>query len=271
MDTPPDASPPAAIPRRYRLTVAYDGTHFHGWQKQNPPGPPDGLRTVQGVLERRLRELLGQPLTLMGASRTDAGVHALGQVASFEAVCPIPLERLAQAVNSRLPPDVEVRDAAVVDDTFDVIGDVVSKQYRYRIFNADHRPLWLREQVYHCWLGLDPAPMADAAARLVGTHDIAGFAAADHGRTSTVRTIHRCTIEHTLAAYPVEIHIVVEGSGFLYHSVRIIAGTLVEVGRGAFPPSRVDDILREAERRLAGPTLPPQGLRLEWIRYRGEE
>ncbi len=263
-------SSPLSPTRRYRLTVAYDGGAFHGWQKQHPPGgPPEGLRTVQGVLERRLRELLGQPLTVMGASRTDAGVHALGQSASFEAACPIPLERLAQAINSRLPPDMEVRDAAVVPETFDVIGDVVSKQYRYRIFAADHRPLWLRGQVYHCWLGLNPSLMADAAARLVGTHDIAGFAAADHGRTTTIRTLHRCEVLYDQPTYPDEIHIIVEGSGFLYHSVRIIAGTLVEVGRGAFPPSRIDDILRKADRRLAGPTLPPQALRLEWVRYSG--
>ena len=149
------------------------------------------------------------------------------------------------------------------------------KQYRYRIFDAPYRPLGLRNLVYVSRRSaLDSALMNDAAARLVGTHDVEGFAAVAHGRATTVRSIHACCVEeHPL---PIgygegrELHVVISGSGFLYNMVRIIAGTLFEVGRGAMPPSRIDEILATQERRLAGPTLPPTGLCLEWVRY-GEQ
>jgi tRNA pseudouridine38-40 synthase len=248
--------------RRYRMVIAYDGSQFHGWQKQHPPSS-EPLRTVQQVIEDVLRELLKQPISLLGASRTDAGVHARGQCAMFDAASPIPLERMKQAINGRLPDDVEVLEIDYAEPTFDVIQDVVTKQYRYRLFNTDRRPLERRWVVYHCWLELDVDRMNAAAARLVGTHDFEGFSAAGHGRTTTVRTIHRCTVERVGE----EVHILVEGDGFLYNMVRIIAGTLVEVGRGRFEPTRIDEILATRDRQRAGPTLPPQGLCLEWIRY----
>ncbi|MFP4144034.1 MAG: tRNA pseudouridine(38-40) synthase TruA [Phycisphaeraceae bacterium] len=248
--------------RRYRLTIAYDGTDFHGWQKQHPPdGEP--LRTVQEVVEGVLKELLWQRIHLVGASRTDAGVHAMGQSAQFDAKCPIPLERLPMAINSRLPEDVEVRAAEVAPPKFDAINAVTSKQYRYRIWNSVHRPLTLRHVAWHCWYDLDVDLMNDAARRLVGMHDFAGLAYAKHGRKSTIRTIHACEVVRAGD----EVQIVVSGDGFLYNMVRILAGTLVEVGRGLFNPARIDLILSEADRRLAGPTLPPQGLCLEWVRY----
>jgi tRNA pseudouridine38-40 synthase len=247
---------------RYKLTIAYDGSGFHGWQQQEPPeGEP--LRTVAGELSATLRRVLRQPITLRGASRTDAGVHALGQVANFDADCAIPLDRMVLAINSRLPADVEVRQVEVVAPDFDAALDPVSKQYRYRLWNMTQRPLTLRHTVYHCWLELNDAAMSDAAARLVGTHDFAGLASAHHGRLTTVRTIHDCHVER----HGHELHIVVAGSGFLYNMVRIIAGTLVDVGRGHTPPARIDEILATQNRRLAGPTLPPGGLCLEWIRY----
>ena len=249
--------------QRYRLTVAYDGTAFHGWQRQHPPERDQPLRTVQGVLEDVLRDLLHQPITTVGASRTDAGVHAKGQVAQFDAAQPIPIERLPLAINSRLPEDMEVRDAVIAHQYFDCINDPVSKRYRYRIWNTDHRPLQLRHTVWHCWHTLEVNAMNDAAHRLTGMHDFAGFAAASHNRKSTVRTIHNCWVE----SHAPEVHIVVEGDGFLYNMVRILAGTLAEVGRGYWSPDHVDRVLREADRALAGPTLPPQGLCLEWIKY----
>lgn len=248
--------------QRYKLTIAYDGTEFHGWQKQTPPDT-EPLRTVAGVVEDALRHALRQPIDLVGASRTDAGVHAQGQVAHFDADTTVPLDKLAAAVNSRLPDDVEIRDAQLVPTDFDAISDVTSKQYRYRIFNTAQRPLEKRHTVYHCWTPLDINPMADAAARLVGTHDFEGFAAAHHGRTSTVRTVLCCEV---VTDEP-EVHIVVEGTGFLYNMVRIIAGTLVEVGRGRFTPDIIDQILKSRDRRQAGPTLPPQGLCLEWVKH----
>ncbi len=249
--------------QRYKLTIAYDGSGFHGWQKQEPAGEAP-LRTVQGVLEQTMGELLRQPVSLIGASRTDAGVHAIGQVAHVDAALRVPVERLAHAITSRLPEDVEVRHAEPAPPTFDAIKDAVSKRYRYRLHTSAHRPLGLRHMVYHCWTPLNIERMRDAAARLVGEHDFEGFSAAGHGRLCTVRTVHRCVVER---ANEDEVHVVVEGSGFLYNMVRIIAGTLVEVGRGRFEPEQVDRVLATTDRRLAGPTLPPSGLFLEWIRY----
>lgn len=293
--------------KRYKLTIAYDGTLFHGWQKQQatvgpavpsndlPAAPPllpstppptlawpaepalpatdspanHPLRTVQGVVELAIARTTAQPIKLVGASRTDAGVHAKGQVAHFDAATPIPTGRLPHAINSRLPDDVEVLAAEEVAPTFDAISDAVRKRYRYRLFNSSRRPLLHRFGFWHCWLKLDIDRMNAAAKKLIGTHDVAGLAAADHGRTSTVRTIFDCFVEQPpvfLDEGP-QVHIVVEGGGFLYNMVRIIAGTLVEVGRGRFEPQVIDEILATGDRRKAGPTLPPQGLCLEWIRY----
>ncbi len=256
-------------PQRYKLTLAYDGSAFHGWQKQEPPGE-EPLRTVQGELEQVLVRLLGTPsdaLRLVGASRTDSGVHALGQVAQFDADTPIPLDRLALAINARLPDDVEVRRVEPAPPGFECISQATNKQYRYRVFNAEHKPLWVRNAVYHCFNAkLDVGRMCEAAKRLIGTHDIEGFSAAGHGRENTVRTIFDCRV-FTDIAYPDEVHTTIQGSGFLYNSVRIIAGTLVEVGRGRFEPSHVDTILKTADRQIAGPTLPPQGLCLQWVEY----
>jgi len=252
----------SATPHRYKLTLAYDGAGFHGWQRQmGDDGEP--LRTVQGALESAMRRLLKQPINVIGASRTDAGVHALGQVAHFDAACPIPIERLPHAINSRLPEDVDVRAAEVVADDFHAIKGAAEKQYRYRIFNSEHRPLDRRRHVWHCWWDLDVDRMNDAAGRLVGTHDFEGFAAAGHGRSSTVRTIFDCRV----VADDPEVQVTMRGDGFLYNMVRIIGGTLVEIGRGLFEPDQIDEILRTADRRVAGPTLPPNGLWLEWIRY----
>lgn len=263
-DVAAERSTPEGPPRRrYKLTIAYDGSEFHGWQKQEPPGL-DPLRTVAGVVEATLIRVLRQPIVLVGASRTDAGVHALGQVAHFDASCRIPLERLTDAINARLSHDVEIVSAEVVPDHFDAIRHAVNKQYRYRIFNTKRRPLSLRRYVHHHWIPIDASRMNDAAKRLVGTHDFAAFAAAGHNRETTVRTVFDCRVETTNGP---EVHIVVSGSGFLYNMVRIIAGTLVEVGRGKFSAETLDAALQSRDRRLAGPTLPPEGLWLEWIKH----
>lgn len=261
--SPPSRSDLSLPLQRYRLTIAYDGTLFHGWQKQQPPDAV-ALRTVAGVIEDALTRLLRQPINLRGASRTDAGVHARGQAAVFDAHCPIPLDRLKLAINSRLPADIDIMNVEIVPDHFNFIHDVVSKQYRYRMFCSPQRPLDRRHHTWHCWLKLDIDKMRDAAERLVGEHDFAGLAAAGHGRETTIRTIHHCEIERAGD----ETHIIVAGSGFLYNMVRIIAGTLVEVGREHFKPDVIDEVIATGNRRLAGPTLPPTGLWLEWIRYR---
>lgn len=252
------------VVRRYLMRLAYDGSQFHGWQKQKTK---EGLwlRTVQGVVEEAVAQALAQPIRLVGASRTDSGVHALGQVAQFDAATAIPVERLAAAINARLPEDVEVLEVRLAPKGFDCINAARAKQYRYRIFTSPHRPLHRRNYVWHCWWDLDVERMNAAAQRLVGEHDFSSFTSAGSPRQSNVRTIFECRVEKQAALE--EVHVVVCGNGFLYNMVRIIAGTLVEVGRGQFSPEDIDRILAARDRQAAGPTLPPQGLWLEWIRY----
>jgi tRNA pseudouridine38-40 synthase len=252
---------------RYKLTIAYDGTAFHGWQRQTgPEGEP--LRTVQGALETAVLRAIRQPVEVVGASRTDRGVHARGQVAAFTAEVPIPLPRLPRAINSRLPRDVQVRQAEVVDDAFNPIRDCTAKGYRFQIAHdcALNRfpPLFDRHIVTWTSYRLAPDRMHEAARHLVGEHDFASFTRAHHGRQSTVRTIHACTVR---AAPDGRCVMDISGDGFLYNMVRIIAGTLVEVGRGVLAPADIVRILAAADRRAAGPTLPPEGLCLEWVEY----
>tara|TARA_R110000782_G_scaffold53205_7_gene113423 strand:+ start:1373 stop:2266 length:894 start_codon:yes stop_codon:yes gene_type:complete len=288
---------------RYKLTIAYDGTDFCGWQKQLPPdetAPPPApgedrarteLRTVQGVLERAVREAVREPVIVTGASRTDSGVHAWGQCASFLSVPDADkgvgwpadrgLDTLVRAVNGKLPRDVLVRDAEVVPGDFDPISGAIEKEYTYTFATGHDRPLWDRRFVFHTWHELDAVRMAAAAAHLVGEHDFASFAQINHGRKTTVRRIFNCTVEDLTPGenrtdpahglFPGEfrrLRVRVSGSGFLYNMVRILAGTLMEVGRGKIDPDHLPGILAAADRRANhGPTLPPQGLRLEWIRY----
>lgn len=264
-EPPPGSLVTAPSLQRYRMTLAYDGSGFHGWQKQEPPGRAP-LRTVQGEIENVLMRLLRtrrETLHFFGASRTDTGVHARGQVAQFDAATPIPIERLFRALRDHLPDDIDVRDLTFAPENFDAIRGARHKQYRYTIWHSPEKPLGLRHQVYHAMVPLDVAKMTEAAALLVGTHDFAGFSAAGHGRTSTVRTIFRCEVQ----ARQQQIQFIVEGDGFLYNMVRIIAGTLVEAGRNRLPLERIEAALRTGDRRSAGPTLGPQGLCLEWIRY----
>ncbi len=252
---------------RFRLVVAYDGTDFHGWQRQEPPGAAP-LRTVQGVLELAVAEAVGAPIQVMGASRTDAGVHALGQVAAFTAETRIPLERLAMAITARLPEDVCVRRAERVHDAFDPISDCVSKCYRYTIAHGVEAPdaelLFERRTTWWTRHRLDVGAMRRAAGAVVGTHDFAAFAAANHGREHTVRTVFGCTVMEPRAG---RLVVEVAGSGFLYNMVRIIAGTLVDAGRGKLDGATIARALATGDRASAGPTLPPHGLRLEWVRY----
>lgn len=295
---------------RYRLTIAYDGTDFSGWQRQRTTHTDpasgearatfDDTRTVQRVLERAVMEVVREPIELKGASRTDAGVHANAQVAAF--TCSDgsgadsrgrgwPLERgiepLVRAINSRLPDDVLVASAAHVPDAFDPVFDCIAKGYSYTYFSSPHRTLWDRRRVFHTWVPLDLDAMNHAARCFEGEHDFAAFAAAGHGRATTVRTIFRCALRDITpdrstpddAPAPPGAFILppgrlvrmeIAGSGFLYNMVRIIAGTLHEVGRGRLPPTEVPAIIASATRASAGPTLPASGLCLEWIRYRPE-
>lgn len=256
---------------RFRLLVSYDGTDFHGWQRQEPPGK-EALRTVQGTLEVAVRDALRVPVRVVGASRTDAGVHAIGQVMAFSADVRIPVERLAWAINSRLPQDVQTRDARIVRDDFDPISDAVTKCYRYSIlmpFDAARLPPMF--ELRHAWWHVQPLnidAMNAAASRIVGEHDFAGFAHATHGRESTVRRVTQCIVS---SPAPGRAWIDVAGNGFLYNMVRIIAGTLAEVGRGRLTPNDVGRAIDTQDRTLAGQTLPPQGLCLRWIHYGGRD
>jgi len=247
--------------RNLKLILAYDGGEFHGWQRQT-----SGLRTVQGEVEAVLQRILRHPLSLHGASRTDTGVHARGQVASVITTSPIPAENLARAIGHHLPRDIALAHVCVRPLGFHASRDACGKLYRYRIFNSIRRPTeTLAERfVWHVWYPLDVDAMQAAADRLVGTHDFVSFATAGSPRRTTVRTIRRMEV----ARRGLEVRIDVEGDGFLYNQVRNMVGTLVEIGRGRWEPGIISEILAARDRSRAAPTAPPQGLCLQWVRYR---
>jgi len=242
-----------------RLTVEYEGTAYQGWQVQ--PGGP----TVQEVLERALATALREPVRVRAAGRTDAGVHACGQVAAVRVRhVPPDLERLRRSLNALTPDDVAVRDIAVVDDAFDPRRHARSRVYEYRIWNAPApSPFW-RRHAWHVPLPLDVAAMEEAVAALAGEHDFAAFRGADAGpQRSTVRRVLETAVR---ADGPLLVYRI-EATGFLKHMVRNIVGTMVEVGRGERSPSSMRDILASRDRTRAGPTAPPHGLLLVAVRY----
>ncbi len=258
----------------YRLTLAYDGTDYFGWQVQ-----PE-LTTIQGVLADAVRRVCGEVTLPQGSGRTDTGVHAEGQVVSLTLQTPIPAERLHRALNRILPAAVRVMQVRAALPGFHARAGVLHKTYEYRIFQRriqgqrDERICPPREcrYVWDCRLPLDLERMQIAAAALVGTHDFTSFAASDperaqrlaaYERTSNVRTIMRSEwfLREGLLVYRVT------GSGFLHHMVRTIAGTCAEAGAGNVAPEQMRDILAARDRRLAGPTAPPQGLHLMEVSY----
>jgi tRNA pseudouridine38-40 synthase len=245
--------------RNIKLVIAYNGAAYHGWQRQLPE-----FDTVQQRVETAAMQVMRHPLNVSGASRTDAGVHAEGQVANFRTTnFSIPLKGLRRAMNSRLPSDIVIRSAEEVEDDFHASRSAVGKTYRYRIHVGPTRPVMLHQQVYHYWRGLDAAAMEQAAGRIIGTHDFRGFATSLEQRENTVRTIRRCSVSEADG----EIRVFVEGDGFLYNMVRNIVGTLVEIGRGRWTPRRIDDIIASRDRDLAGATAPPDGLTLMCVHY----
>ena len=248
--------------RNLKLTVAYDGTGFHGWQFQ------PGLRTVQDELTRVVRRAMRQPIELVGASRTDAGVHARGQVAHVLSDCALPAENLRRAIEHRLPADVALVRLTDVAPTFHATRDACGKLYRYKIYHSSRRPVEELADRYcwNVWYPLDLEQMRAAAAVLIGRHDFAAFANKGSRRESTVRTIHCIEIQRRCR----HVLIDVAGDGFLYNQVRILVGTLVEVGRGHWPPRRIPEILASKDRGQAGPTAPAHGLCLQWVRYEPE-
>jgi len=257
--------------RKIRLTIQYDGADYHGWQIQ------PGRRTIQGQLSDAVTSLVGRKVTVHGASRTDAGVSALGQAGVFEIVnCPIPTENFKQAINDRLPDDIVITEAAEATRDFDVIGGAKSKLYRYTIYTGQNRPVL---EVRHCWhiaAKLDVEAMQKAAKYLVGEHNFRSFASSKDNRETTVRTIFRCDVVSSceeLSQFAVRdtqydwLHIDVEGDGFLYNMVRNITGSLVEVGIGRWPADKMKTVLEVCDRTAAGPIAPPQGLCLMSVNY----
>ncbi len=243
--------------RNIKLTIAYNGCDYHGWQIQ------PGSETIQGIVTEAMSSLVGHKVHVCGASRTDAGVSALGQVALVELDSPIPTENLAGAITDRLPRDIVVSQATEIPFGADIIRDVKSKLYRYTIFTGPIRPVLDIRNCWHVGRKLDVGAMARAAALLVGKKDFKSFASAGDKRDSSVRTIFRCDV----TAESQWVYVEVEGDGFLYNMVRNIVGTLVEIGVGRWPVEEMGEILEARDRTAAGPIAPPQGLCLMWIRY----
>ena len=243
--------------RVIRLTLAYEGTRFSGWQAQ------PGRTTVQGTLAEAIRAVSGEEIVPRGSSRTDAGVHAMGQVVSFETTAPHEAGTWVRALNARLPPDITVIDGEEAAAGFDPVWGAVSKIYRYRIHDAPWRPVLSRHLVWRWKTRLDLEPMMKAAAALVGEHDFTSFETTPSTRLSKVRTIHRLDLFRRRGGDDLsdaELWAEVEGNGFLHNMVRIIVGSLVMVGCGRRAPEWMTEVLAARHRPAAGPTAPPQGL-----------
>jgi tRNA pseudouridine38-40 synthase len=272
--------------RTLKLTIAYDGTAYAGWQFQ-PERP-----TVQATLENAIAKVTGQHVRILASGRTDAGVHALGQVVCLRTDSTLPPEVLLRALNANLPHDVAVLDVAEERNGFHPIADVVRKRYRYVIHDGPVRDVFSRRFVWHYVYGrLDADAMRRAAAALLGTHDFSSFESSGAERRTSVRTVFEIAVErgragdcHSLRAtrttspplmasdcVPLDsdfIAIDIEADGFLYNMVRAIVGTLVEVGRGNRPEDWPGEVLSAMNRRAAGPTAPPQGLFLVSVQYK---
>jgi len=245
----------------FRLTLAYDGTDFAGWQWQPQK------RTIQGELEAALERITGQRAKCIASGRTDAGVHALGQVVSFASATRLAPAVLTKALNAELPEDMLVFEVARAPDGFRALHDAVRKRYRYVIEDGRQRDLFDRRYLWHLYQRLDVEVMQAAAAPLVGKHDFASFETSGSSRLTTVRTVFDLLVERRQADLTARIIIEVEADGFLYNMVRNIVGTLVEVGKGKQPPTWPAKVLGMRDRSKAGMTAPAQGLFLVGVEY----
>jgi tRNA pseudouridine38-40 synthase len=254
-----DDGPGDAPPRVLRLDLEYDGERFLGWQRQA------GGRTVQGVVEEALARVLGAPTPVVAAGRTDAGVHALGMVASARTRSTRSAREVARALDALLPEDVGVRRVSDAAPTFHALRDARWKWYRYLVLRSRARRVFRRRTAWLVRAPLDLARVREAAALLCGRRDFAAFQSSGSPRASTVRTLSLSASERGAC-----LRLDAVAEGFLYGMVRAIAGTLVEVGRGALAPSDVSDALASRDRRRAGPAAPPHGLCLVAVGYAGE-
>lgn len=244
--------------RRIKLIVAYDGTNYCGWQIQ-----PNGI-TVEEVLNKAIKKLTGEAVAVIGASRTDSGVHALGNVAVFDTESTIPPKRMSYALNQRLPEDIVIVKSEEVPLDWHPRYCDCRKTYEYHILNTKVPVPMKRYTNYFVSYDLNLESMKEAASYLTGTHDFASFCNVRTDVEDTIRTIYSLDIEKQGD----EITIRINGNGFLYNMVRIIVGTLVRVGRGFYEPQKVKEILEAKKRTAAGVTAPPQGLVLVEIQYK---
>ncbi|GAA0381180.1 tRNA pseudouridine(38-40) synthase TruA [Bacillus horti] len=246
---------------RFKCTVSYDGTHYHGFQIQT------NALSVQEKLEQALKRMHNEPVAVVGSGRTDAGVHARGQVFHFDSPLEIRMDKWTLALNSYLPKDIRIQSTEPIHADFHARHDVTRKQYRYHIYrsrleNPNRRLYWA-----HVPYGLDMDAIRAAAKVLEGEHDFTAFSSAKSDANHRVRTIKRLDIEERKVEDGEEIVLICEGNGFLYNMVRIIAGTLIDVGRGRSSIEQVQQALKLKERRLAGKTAPAHGLNLWWVAY----
>ena len=239
------------------LTVAYDGTGYHGWQYQN------NGKTIEGELNKALSSLLQKNIEVIGASRTDAGVHAMCNAAVFDTDAGIPAEKYSYALNQMLPEDIRVRKSQEVPADFHPRKTDTVKTYEYRIDCEEFADPTKTRYAYFTYVPLDASKMQEAAKYLIGTHDFKSFCSVNTTATTTVRTVHDIQVIRD----GVDIVVSVTGNGFLYNMVRIIVGTLMDVGRGKYEPSKVKDILEACDRTTAGPTVPACGLMLKELRF----
>ncbi len=242
----------------YKLTIQYVGTRYDGWQRQ---GNTDN--TIQGKLETLLSRLFGFPVEIIGSGRTDAGAHAYGQVANFHVPVDMPTQEILEYMNQYLPKDIAVSSVEKVDDRFHSRFNVKRKTYQYRIWNSYISNVFEKNFVYEVTDALDVDRMKEAALYLIGEHDFKAFCSNKRMKKSTVRTIYEINIEELEP----EIRITITGNGFLYNMVRIIVGTLLEIGMGEKKPSDVPAMLAGKDRRTTGYTVPPSGLMLMEVEY----
>lgn len=242
---------------RIKLIIEYDGTNYSGWQRQKD------IPSVQQTVEDAFFEVSGERLCVHGAGRTDAGVHALGQVGSLETNCSIPPEKIAFAMNTKLPPDVKIRSSEEVKGRFHASMDAKGKHYRYTIYNDTHANAVLARYSAHIFYPMNIDKMNEAAKDLIGEHDFVAYSTAGSDIKTTVRTIYDLKVSKEGKYVFIDVY----GSGFLYNMVRIIAGTLTDIGTGHTPVSRAKEALEKKDRKLCGMTMPAKGLTMVEVFY----
>lgn len=243
--------------RNIKLTIEYDGKDFNGWQKQ-----PNKLN-IQGEIERAIEEISGEKVELIASGRTDAGVHALGQVANFKTNIKIPINKIPIALNTKLKASIRILNAEEVDERFHSRYNCKKKTYRYIINNSENGTAIYRNLEYHYPQKLNVEAMNEAAQSFVGEHDFKGFKASGTSSKSSVRTIYSAKVFKEKERVIIEL----TGNGFLYNMVRIIAGTLIDVGIGKIDAKNISNIIKSGDRKKAGKTLPPNGLYLVNVEY----